>query len=361
MRRPRRADGGIRQEIVIEASTTIVHDDQMSRTVALVVFDQHQLLDLAGPADAFRTATLLGAEPGYEPIVVSLDGAPVRSVSGVTVAAEAALGDLDHLHTLMVVGGLGVQTARHDPRLLHELRRASQRSTRTTSVCSGALLLAAAGLLDGYDATTHWSAAEQLADEHPAVTVHPDRIYVHDRDRWTSAGVTAGIDLSLAMIEADHDAELARAVAAWLVVFVRRPGGQSQFSAQLRAQPARRSELAELQRWLPDHLTDDLRIPALAQRCRMSERTFVRTFRAETGTTPAAYVEALRIEAARRLLETSDLTVAAIARQVGFGGPERLHRAVRRQLGTTPDRYRQHFAPLSPTPPTSPAPTGAHP
>ncbi len=316
----------------------------MSRTVALVVVEDHQLLDLAGPADVFRTATLLGASPGYEPIVVSLDGTPVRSTSGVTITPAARLADLDAVDTLMVVGGLGVQAARHDETLLAELRRVADRSTRVTSVCTGALLLAAAGLLDGYAATTHWSAADQLAERHPRVAVHGDRIYVQDRDRWTSAGVTAGIDLALALIEADHGPDLAREVAAWLVVFVRRPGGQSQFSAQLRARPARRHELAELQRWLPDHLTEDLRIPALAARCGMSERTFVRSFRAETGATPAAYIEALRVEAARRLLESSDLTVAAIAGAVGLGRPERLHRAVRRQLDTTPDRYRQHFA-----------------
>ncbi len=334
----------------------------MSRTIALVVVDQHQLLDLAGPADAFCTATLLGATPAYEQVVVSVDGAPVRSVSGVTVAPDAALADLGDVHTLMVVGGLGVQQARRDPALLDGLRDVAARSTRVTSICTGALVLAAAGLLDGYDATTHWSAAEQLAAEHPEVGVLDDRIYVHDRDRWTSAGVTAGIDLSLALIEADHGPDLAREVAAWLVVFVQRPGGQSQFSAQLRARPARRGELAELQRWLPDHLGDDLRIPALAERCGMSERTFVRSFRAETGTTPAAYVEALRVEAARRLLESSDLTVAAIAAQVGMGRPERLHRAVRRQLGTTPDRYRQHFARTGadrPGPTVHPAPSPA--
>jgi transcriptional regulator GlxA family with amidase domain len=156
--------------------------------------------------------------------------------------------------------------------------------------------------------------------------------------------VTAGIDLALALVEEDHGAELAHAVAGWLVVFTRRPGGQSQFSAQLAQRPARRQELRELQRWLPGHLTEDLGVAALARRAGMSERTFARAFRDETGSTPAAYVEALRLEAARALLETTDLTVAAVAAAVGLRGPERLHRAVRRRLGTTPDRYRQHFA-----------------
>ncbi|MDQ2678517.1 MAG: helix-turn-helix domain-containing protein, partial [Actinomycetota bacterium] len=245
---------------------------------------------------------------------------------------------------LMTVGGLGVHDAATDDALLDVLRTLSDRARRTTSVCSGAFLLAAAGLLDGHRATTHWASCDDLAERFPAVQVDSDRIFVHDRDRWTSAGVTAGIDLALALVEADHGPDLAHSVAAWLVVFVRRPGGQSQFSAQLRARPARREELRELQRWVPDHLHDDLGVAALAARAAMSERTFVRAWRAETGTTPAAYVETLRIEAARRLLETSDLTVAAIAAEVGLGRPERLHRAVRRRLGTTPDQYRRHFA-----------------
>lgn len=173
--------------------------------------------------------------------------------------------------------------------------------------------------------------------------VQEDRIYVRDRDRWTSAGITAGIDLALALVEADHGADLAHQVAGWLVVFVRRPGGQSQFSSQLRATPPRRAELLHLQRWLPDHLDDDLGVAALARRAGMSERTFLRAWRDETGTTPAAHVESLRLEAARRLLETTDLTVDAIARRVGLGRAERLHRAMRRRLGTTPASYRAHF------------------
>lgn len=313
----------------------------------MIIFEDFQLLDLAGPADVLRTASLLGASPEQSVVVATRDGRPVRSVSGVLVTPDCSTADLARgadIDTLMAIGGLGVRAAAQDERLLDDLRTISAASRRTTSVCTGALLLAAAGLLDGHRATTHWASCDELADAHPAVTVEPDRIYVHDRDRWTSAGVTAGIDLTLALIEHDHGPDLAHAVAAWLVVFVRRPGGQSQFSAQLRAQPARREELRELQRWLPDHLDEDLSIASLAARATMSERTFVRAWRAETDTTPAAYVEMLRIEAARRLLESSDLTVAAIATRVGLGGPAQLHRAVRRRLGTTPDQYRRHFA-----------------
>lgn len=322
------------------------------RTVVLVTVDRFQLLDLAGPAEVFRAANLLGAQPRYHNVVLTPDGGQVTSDSGVRVTPDASLADLADvavpgamaIDTLMAVGGIGVDAALGDPGLQHGLRRLAARSRRVTSVCTGALLLADAGLLDGRRATTHWADVDTLARRHPEVTVEPDRIYVRDGHVWTSAGVTAGIDLALALVEADHGADLAHTVAGWLVVFTRRPGGQSQFSAQLSLRPARREELRELQRWMPDHLADDLGVAALARRAGMSGRTFARAFRDETGTTPAAYVEALRVEAARALLETTDLTVAAVARDVGLRSPERLHRAVRRRLGTTPDRYRQHFA-----------------
>ncbi|HEY4378359.1 MAG TPA: helix-turn-helix domain-containing protein, partial [Acidimicrobiales bacterium] len=247
------------------------------------------------------------------------------------------------IDSLVVIGGSGTRPLLKDDELLADLVALSGRARRTTSVCTGALLLAAAGLLDGHQATTHWSSCDFLAERWPAVQVRPDQIYVRDRDRWTSAGVTSGIDLALALVEDDLGAELAHQVAAWLVVFVRRPGGQAQFSAQLRATPARTPAIAELQRWLPDHLGDDLTVEALAARAAMSPRSFARAFRSETGTTPAAHVEELRVEAARRLLEHSELTVAAIAGHVGLRHAETLHRAFHRRLGTTPDRYRQHF------------------
>jgi transcriptional regulator GlxA family with amidase domain len=182
-----------------------------------------------------------------------------------------------------------------------------------------------------------------LQAEHPDVMVCPDRIYVRDRDRWTSAGVTAGIDLALALVEADCGAEVAHAVAGWLVVFIRRPGGQSQFSVQMRNSPARSPAIVELQRWLPDHLGEALSVEALAARVEMSPRNFARVFRSEVSTTPAALVESLRVEAAKTLLETSDLVIAVIAERVGFQRPETLHRVFQRRVGTTPGRYRQHF------------------
>jgi transcriptional regulator GlxA family with amidase domain len=313
----------------------------------LVVFDGFQLLDLAGPVEVLRTATLLGASPGYRLVVASPTGMPATSESGVQVACDASLTRLRRnrtaVDTLIVVGGLGAQAVAADERAVRGVAALARRARRTTSVCTGAHVLAATGLLDGRQATTHWASCESLATGHPAVDVVADRIYVRDGDLWTSAGVTAGIDLALALVDDDHGADLAHQVAGWLVVFARRPGGQAQFSAQLLASPGRTPAIAELQQWLPDHVADDLTVDALARRAAMSPRTFARTFRAETGTTPAAYVEALRVEGARRLLETTGLTVAAIAVAVGLRHAETLHRAFRRRVGTTPDMYRRHF------------------
>ena len=319
-----------------------------TRTVALVLFEGHQLLDLAGPSDVFSTATLLGAAPGYRLVTATPSGDAVASTSGIRIAPDTSCTELaggdEPVDTLMVVGGLGVRAAAQDPVLGQQLRTIAGSSRRITSVCSGALLLAASGLLDGHAATTHWATCDELAEVGPRVQVERDRIYVRDRDRWTSAGVTAGIDLALALVEHDHGPDLAHQVAAWLVVFARRPGGQSQFSSQLVSRPARHEALRELQRWIPEHVGDELSVAALAARANMSERTFVRSWHRETGTTPAAYVESVRVEAARRLLESTDMTVDAVARAVGLRRAERLHRAVRRQLGTTPGSYRAHFA-----------------
>lgn len=321
-----------------------------TRDVVVVVYDGFALLDLAGPADVFRAATLLGARPGYRLHLASPDGGTVRADSGICVGADTSIDAATRcgaVDTLLVVGGVGAAVHRDDPSLLSALRRLSSSARRTTSVCTGSTLLAQAGLLDGYRATTHWAACRQLQADHPGVAVDADAIYVRDRDRWTSAGVTAGIDLALALVEDDADAQLAHAVASWLVVFLRRPGGQSQFSAHMRTPPARTPALEELQRWMPDHLDADLSVEALAARAGMSPRHLARTFRKDLGVTPGVLVEALRVEAAKVLLQSTDMPVAAIAQRVGFGGPETLHRAFRRRAQTTPGRYRQHFHTVS--------------
>lgn len=318
------------------------------RAVVFVAFDQFQLLDLAGPLEVFAAAEVATSGGAYANTIATPAGIDVTSTSGLKIGAGADLSTLaqsaDLVDTMLVVGGQGTRSIRQDEVFLDDVRALAVRARRITSVCTGALVLAAAGLLDGYRATTHWASCAHMAERHPEIDVEPDRIYVRDRDRWTSAGVTAGIDLALAMVDDDLGAEVAHQVAAQLVVFARRPGGQAQFSAQLRAQAARSPALAELQRWLPDHLADDLTVDRLAERSHLSPRSFARSFRAETGTTPAAHVEELRVEAARRLLETTDLGVAAIATRVGLKHAETLHRAFVRRVGTTPDRYRQHFA-----------------
>jgi len=315
------------------------------RTIVFVAFDQLQLLDLAGPLEVFDVADRLAGGGRYETLVATPDGGRVRSTSRLEIGADLALAEAPAaIDTLVVVGGRGCRPLLTDEPFLQQVRDLAGRARRITSVCSGALVLAAAGLLDGFQATTHWGSCDVLASLSDEIEVLPDQIYVHDRDRWTSAGITAGIDLALALVEADHGPELAHEAAAWLVVFARRPGGQAQFSAQLQAQAARTPAVAEVQRWLPDHLDADLTVDRLAERAGMSPRTFARTFRTETGTTPAAHVEELRVEAARRLLETTDRTVGAIARSVGLKHAETLHRAFVRRIGTTPDRYRQHFA-----------------
>jgi transcriptional regulator GlxA family with amidase domain len=327
---------------------TAAGQDDHVRTTAFVVFDGFQLLDLAGPLEVFRAATLLGGRPGYRTLVATASGDAARSESGVQVGADTSLARLRRtrtaIDTLVVVGGLGAEDAARDDRTVRAVAALARTARRTASVCTGAFVLAAAGVLRERAATTHWASCDRLAAGHPDIDVVADRIYVRDGDVWTSAGVTAGIDLALALVEDDHGPELAHAVAGWLVVFARRPGGQAQFSAQLLAQAARTPAIATLQQWLPEHLDEDLTVEALARRAAMSPRTFARAFRAETGTTPAAYVESIRVEAARRLLETTDLTVGAVAAAVGLRHAETLHRAFRRRVGTTPYRYREHFA-----------------
>jgi transcriptional regulator GlxA family with amidase domain len=234
-----------------------------------------------------------------------------------------------------------------DGELLGHVRRLAGSARRITSVCSGAFVLAAGGLLVGRRATTHWAECQQLATEYPQVSVEDDAIYVRDGDVWTSAGVTAGIDLALAMVADDHGARAAAAVARQLVVYLRRSGGQAQFSTMLAAQAAESEPVRELLTWLPDHLTDDLSVPALARRVHLSERQFSRVFKAEVGVTPSEQVERLRMEAACRLLETTSHAIDHIARACGFGAPETMNRAFRRRLDTTPGDHRRHFGHLA--------------
>jgi transcriptional regulator GlxA family with amidase domain len=314
--------------------------------VVIVVRDGIQSLDALGPLEVFHAAGEVAGSGGYEVVVAAPEAGVVRAESGVGIVADVALGSVRRVDTLVVAGGRGVRHAVDDAAYVGQVRRLAGRAGRVTSVCTGAAALAAAGVLDGRRAATHWAWTDWLARRWPAVEVEPDAIFVQDGHVWTSAGVTAGMDLALALVAADHGPEVAHAVAGWLVMFVRRGGGQSQFSPQLRAAAPRHPSLRSLLATLPDRLAEDLSVARLAADAGMSPRTFARAFRAELGVTPGAHVEELRVDATRRLLETTDLTVAAIARQVGFGRPETLHRSFRRRVGTTPDAYRRHFAPV---------------
>jgi transcriptional regulator GlxA family with amidase domain len=245
--------------------------------------------------------------------------------------------------TLLVAGGSGARAAVDDPGVVDWIGRASRRAKRTVSVCTGAYLLAAAGLLDEREATTHWRHCDDLAQRYSTVRVDPDPVFVRDGDLWTSAGVTAGMDLALALVEEDLGPEVALAVARQLVVFLKRPGGQSQFSSALSAQQAARPALRELQAWIAGHLDEDLSVPVLADRAHMSERSFARAFRREVGQTPGAYVEALRVEQARALLESGAPSLDAVAQSTGFASAEVLRRAFHRRIGVSPAEYRERF------------------
>lgn len=312
--------------------------------IVIVTFPSAQILDVTGPLEVFSSATRFVPGVRYRTELASPSGGPVLATCGMQFATTA-IGDLRaDVDTLIVAGGRDMEAVGGDVDLLRDVRRLAATARRVTSVCSGAFLLAAAGLLDGRRATTHWAECGLLQSGYPTVTVEPDAIYVHDGNVWTSAGVTAGIDLALALVADDHGRQAAARVARQLVVYLRRSGGQAQFSALLAAQAADSEPLRDLLSWLPDHLVNDLSVPALARHLHLSERQFSRVFRAEVGTSPADHVETARLEGACRLLETTRTPVDHIARLCGFGTPETMNRSFRRRLNTTPGDHRRHFS-----------------
>jgi transcriptional regulator GlxA family with amidase domain len=313
--------------------------------MVMVCFPGVELLDVAGPAGVFATADrLLGPRGGYRVDIAARSAGPVATAGGVELVARHALARVRGPIDTILVGG-GLMPAMAEARALAApIATLARRARRIAAVCTGAFLLGEAGLLRGRRAVTHWAACDELHRLHPDCRVEADRIYVRDRRVWTSAGVTAGLDLALALIEQDHGPALALEVARWLVMYLRRPGGQSQFSAPLAAQRAERDGIAALVTWMSDNVRADLSVPALARRASMSVRNFARVFRRETGATPAAFVERLRLEAARRALELTRRSVKQIADASGFGTVETMHRAFRRSLGTTPLAYRARFA-----------------
>ena len=310
----------------------------MTCRIAFVVAPGFELLDLSGPLCAFNLARL-NYEAAYEIDVVSSADGPVTSSAGLSIEAAAA-SRAKHAHTIIVVGGPKAQQASAEPGTVDLLRSLAPTARRMASICTGAFHLAEAGILDGHRVTTHWRLAPLLQSRYPKVTAHGDRIYVNDRKIWTSAGITAGIDLALALIEADVGPDISKLVARDMVVYHRRPGGQSQFSAILDLQPASdRIRLALA--YAREHLHDDLRVDRLADVACISSRQFARLFVQETGETPARAIERLRAEAARAKVEDTREPMETIARDVGLRDTERMRRAFLRHFGQSPQALRR--------------------
>lgn len=323
----------------------MAHARSSRRNIALVCYDGAQSLDLVGPFEVFRMANYYSGTQTYQIMLVSPRGGDIVANSGLRLAGAIALKDVPRdLDTILVAGGdeRGVRGA-VDSEIVAWVRSRAKRTPRVGSVCSGAFVLAAAGLLDGRRATTHWESCDELRRMRPQVELEPDAIYVADPPFYTSAGVTAGFDLCLSFVEADCGADIALAVARNLVLFMRRPGGQTQYSAALNVQAAATPRIRKLVAQVTADPTGDLGVPQLAERAGMSERTFSRVFHKETGLTPAAFVEIARVDRAKALLETSNWPLARIAEKSGINSLDALHRAFQKRVGVTPGDYRARF------------------
>jgi transcriptional regulator GlxA family with amidase domain len=315
------------------------------RRVEILAFQNVQLLDVAGPLQVFATANDLARAAGggvpYEPIVVA-SGSLAMSSAGLGLTTQRLPKPSLPVDTLIVAGGYGVYPACADGALIGWIRTRANSARRVASVCSGAFLLATAGLLDGKRAVTHWSRCREFADRFPNVRLEPDPIFIRDGNIWTSAGITAGIDLALALVEDDLGRDVALAVARQLVVFLKRPGGQAQFSTTLALQHGN-ARFEGLHAWIADNLRSDLSVASLARASGMSERSFVRHYRSVTGMTPARAVEQIRVEAARHTLELG-LPVKRAAARCGFGSEETMRRSFLRHIGASPQAYRERFS-----------------
>ena len=327
-----------------------ISQNSRTRRIVMVAFPDAQIIDITGPLEVFgRAARMLTDErgwrvPAYTVEIAATRAGALRTSSGIRLIADRAIAQVrGSIDTILVAGGIGTTDAIRDRALIEWLRGSMRRTRRLCSVCTGAFLLAEAGLLDGLPATTHWRLCTLFAAQYPAVKVETDPIFVRAGKISTSAGVTAGIDLALALLEDDHGCEVALAVARELVMFLRRPGGQSQFSVQLSTQQADREPIRDVQGWIADHLDADLSVDALARRAAMSPRNFARVFIREVGVTPGEFVENLRVEAARRRLEESGEGVDSIASECGFGTRESMRRAFIRTLHVPPSAYRSRF------------------
>ena len=333
------------------------NDHSKVRTIGMVAFDGVEIIDLTGPLDVFAMAnegfrrTGITDGPAYKLTVIAKREGLVTTSSGLQVNADNAYENVsDGIDTLMIPGSPSVSMVLADPELRDWVRFMSTRVRRIVSVCTGAFLLADAGLLDGRRATTHWAYCDKLAAEYPLITVEPDRIFVCDDLISTSGGITSGIDLALSLLEEDWGREMALGTAQYLVMFLKRPGGQSQFSAFLVSEATNNQDIRALQVWIMENSAEDLRVEVLAERMAMSPRNFARVFRAETGMTPAKFVEKARVDCARQLLGVPGQHVATVAVKVGFKDYERMRRAFVRNLGISPLEFRSRFTRHGPQP-----------
>jgi transcriptional regulator GlxA family with amidase domain len=314
------------------------------RYVVVLVYADVMAIDVCGPMEVFAMANFYAKRDLYRLSIAAVTTDPVRTSVGFSILPNCALADLQGpIDTLLVAGGHGHVAAFRDRAITDWLREAAPRARRYGSICTGAFPLAASGLLDGKRATTHWNLASSFAREFPSTKLEVDSIFVRDGQTYTSAGMSAGIDLALAMIEEDHGRTLALRVARSLVVFLKRPGGQSQFSAHLQAQFSSVPAIRKAQEWALAHLAEDLSVKMLAARVGMSDRNFRRLFVDELRETPRDYVERIRLDEARRQIEDTDLPAQAVAKQCGFGTVYSLRRAFMRHLGVTPQWYRARF------------------
>jgi transcriptional regulator GlxA family with amidase domain len=320
------------------------HRSRKVRNIILFAVEGVQLLDVSGPLDVFAEANLQAGSEAYRLAVMAPNAGKLRSSSGVCLMAEGMGGEPARCDTLLVAGAPHMAAIRFEARLLDWLRGTAAGARRYGSVCTGAFLLAASGLLDGRRVTTHWAVAQALAEAYPAVAVEEDAIYLADGNVRTAAGVTAGMDLALALVEEDLGRDVALRVASQLVMFFKRPGGQMQFSRHGTAAPAGRAALQELQRWIAAHPAEDHAVPKLAARAGISPRHFARLFRSEVGVTPAAFVEVARIDAARHLLESGGTSPKRVAAECGFAEIDTFRRAFLRHVGVTPAEYRKRYA-----------------
>ncbi|OEJ95737.1 GlxA family transcriptional regulator [Streptomyces thermolilacinus] len=324
--------------------------DTTGRLIVIVLFEEVDLLDVTGPPEVFHLARRETEEAaGYEVVLAAEAMEPVVTAAGVRVLPDVTFGQLRErsIDTLVVPGAVEVSGDRRvnplvDPALVKRVAELAPRARRVASVCVGAHVLAAAGLLDGRRATTHWSTAQRLAADHPAVDVDADPIFVRDGNVWTGAGISACLDLSLALIADDLGEAVALRIARQLVMYLKRPGGQSQFSVPLE-QVSTTRRVEDLRHYILRHLAEPLTVPRLAEHAHVSDRQLTRVFKNELGTTPHAYIESVRVEQARHQLESTDATLERVAAATGFGTVDTLVRAFRRRLDTTPTEYRRRF------------------